>query len=125
MGGPTFVYGNAAHSDAGNSGKGTPRMACQDIGRHTIHCDCVGQTGSRDYQIATGKAPELTLNGDDCEIVIDSGRYGRLMVLSLQMAYLMAAVNDGILMETSFNLVDEETGNSERIRARLRFERIE
>jgi len=62
------------------------------------------------------------LNGDNCEIVIDSTDCGRLLVLSFQMAYLMAAMNDGILVESSFNLVDEEMGTVTRKRVRIRLE---
>lgn len=66
----------------------------------------------------------MELNADNCELVIDSSNMGRLMVLSFPMAYLMAAMNDGILSEMSFNLTDEEAGTTERIRAQLRLERI-
>jgi hypothetical protein len=67
----------------------------------------------------------MILNADNCELVIDSTDCGRLLVLSFPMAYLMAAANDGILSEMAFNLIDEEAGTSERIRAQLRFERIQ
>lgn len=66
----------------------------------------------------------MTLVADNCEIVIDSDG-GRLMVLSFQMAYLIAAVNDGILAEVSFDLTDEDTGKKQNIRAQLRLDKVE
>src|SRR3546814_17857039 len=95
---PVYVLGNPAHSDAGNANAGNARMEAFDIGRHTIHCDCVGQAGGRAYQIAKGTAKVMPFNADGCAMVIDSPQ-GRLLHFSIPMMYLMAQLNDGFLTE--------------------------
>lgn len=65
----------------------------------------------------------MPFNADGCAMVIDSP-HGRLLHLSFPMMYLMAQLNDGILAEATFNLVDEFEETSERIVVRIRVEKV-
>lgn len=65
----------------------------------------------------------MELHADGCILAIDSPA-GKLMHLSFEMAYLMALMNDGILVQAAFWLHDEESEEAVRKHIRIRIEEI-
>lgn len=65
----------------------------------------------------------MQLIADNCELIVKSA-FGPLLQLDFPMVYFTAQLNDGILLEASFDVIDEELGTRERKSIRIRVEEI-